>query len=105
MDLTITFRHSEPSAALRQKIEARVGKLNKYLMKATQAHVILKVEKARHIAEITLLENHHTLFAEAASHDMYASFEEALTKMEHQVKKLKEKVKSHHTVTGQKFPY
>lgn len=96
MDLTITFRHSDPSTALRRKIENRIRKLDKYLMKATQAHVILKVEKSRHIAEITLLENHHTLYSESQSHDMYQSFEGALSKMESQVKKLKEKVKAHH---------
>lgn len=97
MDVTVTFRHSEPSKALRETIEAKIRHLSKYLMKAVQAHVILKVEKSRHIAEITLSENHHTLYAQDGSHDMYRSVNGALAKLERQLKKLKEKVKSHHT--------
>ena len=96
MELTVTFRHSEPSNVLKQNIEEKLSKLNKYLLKASQAHVILMVERSRHIAEITLSENHHTLCAKEGSHDMYQSVDLAIAKLERQLKKLKEKVKSHH---------
>ena len=96
MEVTVTFRHSDPSPVLRDTIERKISKLAKYFLKATQAHVILNVEKSRHIAEITLAENHHTLYARADSHDMYRSLDDAVLKMQRQLKKLKEKIKAHH---------
>lgn len=96
METTVTFRHSDPSAALKQHIDEKIRKLSKYFMKAIQAHVILTVEKSRHIAEVTLLENHHTLYAKKGSRDMYQSLDLVIQKLERQLKKLKEKIKSHH---------
>ncbi|MBI4373310.1 MAG: ribosome-associated translation inhibitor RaiA [Deltaproteobacteria bacterium] len=96
METTITFRHSDPSPALKKHIEEKIGKLRKYFMKAIQAHVTLTVEKSQHIAEITLSENQHVLNAKEGSHDMYQSLNRAIDKLESQLRKLKEKVKSHH---------
>lgn len=96
MELNITFRHSDPSDPLKKQIETGIQKLSKYFIKAVQAHVILNVEKSRHIAEITLSENHHLLTARADSHDMYESVMTCLGKLERQVRKMKEKTKSHH---------
>ena len=96
METTITFRHSDPSPALKRHIEEKIGRLSKYFIKAIQAHVILTVEKSQHIAEITLSENQHVLNAKEGSDDMYHSLNMALHKLESQLRKLKEKVKSHH---------
>ncbi|MBI2500755.1 MAG: ribosome-associated translation inhibitor RaiA [Deltaproteobacteria bacterium] len=96
MEVTYTFRHSEPSPVLRRRISDKLEKLSKYFLKATKAHVILNVEGSRHIAEITLSERHQVLFAEDRSHDMYQSVTGAVTKLERQLKKIKEKTKAHH---------
>ncbi|MBI2083944.1 MAG: ribosome-associated translation inhibitor RaiA [Deltaproteobacteria bacterium] len=96
METTVTFRHSDPSPAIKQHIDEKIKKLSKYFMKAIQAHVILTVEKSRHVAEITLSENNHTLYAKEGSHDMYRSLDIVLHKLERQLRKLKEKIKSHH---------
>lgn len=96
MEVTVTFRHSESSPVLKQNIESKLRKLEKYLLKATQAHVILNVEKSRHIVEIMVSENHQQLYAREDSHDMYQSLEGAILKLARQLKKMKEKVKSHH---------
>lgn len=98
MDLHITFRHSDTSPALKRHVEEKLIKLSKYFIKAVQAHVILNVEHGRHIAEITLSENQHVLTSRVASHDMYHSLDEAIHKIERQLKKIKEKIKSHHTL-------
>lgn len=96
MEVNVTFRHSDPSPVLKENIERKLEKVAKYFMKATQVHVILNVEKSRHIAEITLSENHRTLYAREDSHDMYRSLDGAILKIEKQLKKLKEKTKRHH---------
>lgn len=96
METNITFRHSEPSPALRSHIVEKIKKLEKYFIKAIQAHVILNVEGSRHIAEITLSENHHTFYAHDRTEDMYSSVNSTLAKLERQLKQHKERVKGHH---------
>jgi putative sigma-54 modulation protein len=96
MDVTYTFRHSDPSPALQEQISEKLKRLSKYFLNATKAHVILIVEGHRHIAEITLSENHQVICAKDDSHNMYKSANGAISKLETQLKKIKEKVKSHH---------
>lgn len=96
MDINITFRHTDSSPALRTHIEDKLKKMTKYAIKPVQAHVILTVEKSEHIAEITLLEDHHNLAARGQSEDMWDSANEALGKLRAQLVKVKEKLRSHH---------
>ncbi len=96
MEINVTFRHSEPSPALKEHILSKIGKFAKYFIKPTMAHVTLNVEGSRHIAEISFSENHAIFNAHESSHDMYASVDEALNKIERQLKKYKEKIKDHH---------
>jgi len=96
MEISFTFRHSDTSEALKQHVAEKLDRLSKYFLKAVQAHVILNVEHGRHIAEITLSEKHRLLYAKDASHDMYHSVDGVLDKLEHQLKKVKERAKEHH---------
>lgn len=96
MEINVTFRHAESSEVLRDHIEDKIQKLSKYFIKATNAHVTLNVEGTRHVAEISLAENHNLFNARALSHDMYLSVDRALAKIERQLKKYKERIKGHH---------
>lgn len=96
MDINVTFRHAESSRVLKDHIEDKIQRLGKYLIKPTNAHVTLNVEGTRHVAEITLSENHSLFNARVLSHDMYLSVDRALAKIERQLKKYKEKIKGHH---------
>ncbi len=96
MEINITFRHTESSPTLQDHIRDRIARLSRYFLKATHAHVILTVEKARHVAEVTLNEDHRLLTAREVSHDMYRSVDTALQRLERQLKKRKERVRSHH---------
>ena len=96
MEINLTFRHAHPSDALRKHIQDKLKRLEKYLIKATNAHVILNVEGTWHLAEITLAESHHTFTAHERSPDMYHSVNTALARLERQLKEHKERVKEHH---------
>ena len=96
MEVNVTFRHAEASGVLRDHINDKIKKLTKYFIKPTSAHIILNVEGSRHIAEITLSENHSLFNAREGSHDMYLSGDRAVSKLERQLKKYKEKIKDHH---------
>lgn len=95
MELNVTFRHMDPSESIRQHIENRVDKLQKYLLKPESAHIVLESEKFRRRAEITLTDNGDRITAIEESNDMYQSIDGAIAKIEAQLRKHKEKVQSH----------
>ncbi len=61
MNLVITGRHLEITDALRQHIEDKINKANKYSNKIIEANVKLVVEKYRHTAEINIQLNRMVL--------------------------------------------
>ena len=58
-------------------------------------HVILSVEKLAQKAEATLHLAGNEVFAEAVNEDMYAAIDALVDKLDRQVIKYKEKLKSH----------
>lgn len=95
MQVLVTFRHVAPSGALREYAEEKVARVEKYVKRVTSAHVILSVDKRRHVAEITLAAARHTLTATEETSDLYAAIDLAMDKIERQVKKLAAKRKDH----------
>jgi putative sigma-54 modulation protein len=95
MQVTVTFRHVQPTEALRKYAQDKVGRVSKYLHRPMEAHVILSVLKKDHRAEINLVANGRELFSEAETGDLYSAIDLALDKIERQVKKLNAKRKNH----------
>jgi len=91
--ITITGRHVEITDPIRDNVTERLGHACKLLDKITSAHVTISVEKARHIVEIIIHSHGATLHAKEETHDMYASIDQAVDKIETQSKRLKEKIK------------
>lgn len=95
MEVVITGRQMEVTPALKDFIEGRARKIEKYSSKTTQVAFTLKVEKYRHIAEILVRANGFLLQAEEETDEMYASVDQAMNKIERQFKKYKEKLSNH----------
>lgn len=87
MRVTITGRHFELTDALRQRIEEKLAKLERFSVKIPEAHVTLAVEKYRHKAEIVLHVNHTVLTSREESEDMYASVDAAIDKLHRMLRK------------------
>lgn len=96
MQVSITFRHMEASQAVRDYVDSQIEHLEKFLIKPTELHVILSVEKFRNRAEIVLHEQHFKATADETSEDMYKSIDSAMSKIEAQAKKHKDKLQEHH---------
>jgi putative sigma-54 modulation protein len=92
MHLNITGRNMEVTPALRDYAEEKVGKIDKYLHKITSAHVILAVEKYRHIAEVTIQAHGMTIKAQEETGDLYSSIDQVMDKIEIQARKLKDRI-------------
>jgi putative sigma-54 modulation protein len=96
MQIDITFRRMEPSDALRNYLNDKMGRIKKFLARPSHAHVVLTSERFRNKADITLTLN-NGLFVKGVdtSDDMYFSIDQALTRIEKQLRKYKEKIQSH----------
>ena len=94
MDITVTFRHMEPTESLRTYAEEKVSKINKYLDFPVEAHIVLTVEKFRHVADVTLSLNGTMVKGVEETEDMYSAIDHVMDKIEIQVKRLRSKERS-----------
>ncbi|MDD3523247.1 MAG: ribosome-associated translation inhibitor RaiA [Candidatus Cloacimonadaceae bacterium] len=95
MQITITARHFELTKAIRDYVESSCLKLKKYFDQIITIHVTLALENSRNICELSLHAGKFGLQSEAEEMDMYLSIDNALDKMEAQIKKLKDRVTDH----------
>lgn len=88
MEISCTFRHMEPSAELRSYIEEKIYKVKKYFDSPVETHIVLKVEKFRHIADMTLSIDGNKIKAVEQTGDMYSSIDQAMDNVEEQLRRL-----------------
>jgi putative sigma-54 modulation protein len=93
MKFEYTGRHVEVSPGIRKHVEDHFKKLDHIFNGATAwTHVIIDVEKNRHIAELVVHWRDHTLTAKDINGDMYLALTRAIAKIEKQALKLKKKI-------------
>jgi len=91
MQINVTFRQIEPSAALRAYAEEKISRIKKYLEEPIEAHVVLKTEKFRHIAEVSIIGNGMRVNGREETDDMYSAIDVVADTIEGQVIKGKDK--------------
>jgi len=94
MDITVTFRHMEPAESLRSYAEGKVSKIKKYMDSPIEAHIVLTVEKFRHIADVTLSVNGARIKGMEETSDMYSAIDQVMDKIETQLKKYRSKIRN-----------
>ena len=57
MQISVTFRQLEPTEALKNYVTERLNKFKRYLDGPVEAHVVLGLEKFRHLADVTIDSN------------------------------------------------
>ena len=95
MQTTVTFKKIDPSDSLKSYIRKKLDKFDKMLDSPCEAHVVLSVEKIRHIAEITLTCDRLKIHAKEHSESMYSSIDALADKVKSQITKSKEKIRRH----------
>ncbi len=95
MQVNITFRHLEPTEALKDHVKDKVAHIQRYIDRPTEAHAVLHLENLSHHAEITMKAGPFSVRGRGKSEDMYASIDAAADKIERQLKKHKERVRNH----------
>ena len=95
MELIITGRHTNLTPELKKYIEARSKKMEKYVSKPMKTTITLKTEKHRQHAEVHVNINGTIMQAQDETEEIHLSVDSALSKIEKQLKKYKEKASSH----------
>ena len=95
MRINITARHYKASEKLREYVETSVQKLTKYLDGIIECEIILDYEKTIQVVEIVMKVHKQKLFVREKSEDIYKCIDVAVSKIERQLKKYKDKLKDH----------
>lgn len=94
MQIDISGHHVEVTDALRDYVSEKLERLARFNDEITSIQAILSVEKNRHIAEATIRAKGADLHANAEHEDMYAAIDLLSDKLDRQVVKHKQKLKS-----------
>jgi len=93
MNINIRGENLEVTGALREYVEKKLNRLERYLdiPPESDAHVTLRVQKDRQNVEVTIPLRGAVLRAEVRNSDMYASIDLVVDKLEGQIRKHKTK--------------
>lgn len=100
MKIIIVGRNIEVTSGLREAVEGKIGKLEKYFNPNTEVHVTLSVEKDRQKIEVTIPVKGSIIRSEQSSNDMYVSIDLVEEIIERQLKKYKNKIVDKHQSAG-----
>ncbi len=103
MKIKITGRNIELTEGLKEAVEEKLSKLNKYFTEDTQANVTLSVEKERQKIEVTIPVKGNIIRSEQVSNDMYVSIDLVEEVIERQMKKYRNKIISRQQEPGEFF--
>jgi putative sigma-54 modulation protein len=103
MQISVTGHHVDVTDALKSYVDNKFERLERHFDNVINVHVILSVEKMRQKAEATMQVNGASVYADSVQEDMYAAIDLLTDRLDRQVIKHKEKMKSHRSGSGVKY--
>ncbi len=99
MKFNIHGRKLEVTEPIKNYIESKIGKLDKYFDKPDEitAKVVLRIRGIEQIVEVTIVTNSIILRGEVSDKDLYAAIDLVSEKIERQIRKNKTKIKKRNT--------
>ena len=95
MQISVTFRNTGSEEWFKDYITERLKKLQKYIDKPLEAHVVLSVEKFRNVAEVNVTAKGVNINGKEEAKDMQLAVDTVIDKIERQMKKHKEKIRGY----------
>ncbi|MCQ2543892.1 MAG: ribosome-associated translation inhibitor RaiA [Lachnospiraceae bacterium] len=95
MNIIIIGKNIDVTPGLREAVEEKLGKLEKYFTPDTEVHVTLSVERDRQKIEVTIPVKGNIIRSEQVSNDLYVSIDLVEEIIERQLKKYKSKLTSY----------
>lgn len=100
MNIIISGKNIELTDNLRQAVNDKLGKLDKYFTPDTDVNVTLSIEKERQKVEVTIPVKGNIIRSEQVSNDMYVSIDLVEEVIERQLRKYKNKIIDKHQGGG-----
>lgn len=99
MKFNIHANKLELTNSIKDYVESKIGKLNKYFESPEDisANVVIRTDGIDDIIEVTIPIKKAVLRAEAANKDLYAAIDLVLEKLERQIRKNKTRMRSRNT--------
>ncbi len=93
MQFSVTFRHMEPTDALKSYAKERMDRVRKYLPDPIACHVVFSTERHNHRVDVNFqLHNGLSVAGHETTENMYSSIDLVIAKIERQVRKYKGKL-------------
>jgi putative sigma-54 modulation protein len=95
-NVSVTGRHVQITDGMKQHAIDRLHKLDHIADRILDIQVTMDIQKLMHKADILLKYGHTVIRSHAATTDMYVSIDEAVNRLEQQLKKYKNKLLDYH---------
>lgn len=103
MKVYIYARNIDLTEGLKEAVESKLNRLDKYFNETVEARATLSVTKYSHTVEVTIPFGAVLLRAEESSGDMYKSIDLVRDKLERQIRKYKTKIERKHGSDSVRF--
>ena len=100
MKFIIIGKNIDVTPGLRESVESKLGKLERYFTSDTEIHVTLSIQKERQKIEVTIPVKGDIIRSEQESNDMYVSIDLVEEVIERQLRKYKNKLIARHQEGG-----
>ena len=100
MKIIITGRNVDLTDAVKNRVNEKLSKLDKFFTNETTATVVLKKENGKDVAEINIPVKGNLLRVSEKQENLFASIDTAADKIERQIKKYRTKIRDNkiHTI-------
>ncbi|MBB3169156.1 ribosome hibernation-promoting factor, HPF/YfiA family [Simiduia aestuariiviva] len=95
MQINISGHHLDLTDAIKSYVNTKLEKLERHHDRITSINAILSVDKLQQKAEATVHVSGGEFFADSESEDLYAAIDTLTDKLDRQLIKHKEKLRSH----------
>lgn len=89
MKFTVNGKNIDVSPALKERAISKLSRIEKFFKSDAECNITFKVERNRHICEVTIVSTGFFIRAEETTNDMYASIDMVIDKLERQIRKNK----------------
>ena len=95
-NIQITGRHLEVTDSMKTYALDKISKIERFMNRIIDINVIMDIQRMNHCVEIILKAGSTRITSKASSTDMYVSIDQAIDKLEAQIRRYKSKLQDHH---------
>lgn len=95
-NIMVTGRHVHVTDAMKAYAEEKLSKLDRFADRIIDIAVTMDIQKLEHRVDIIMKYGHTLIKSHASTSDMYASIDQAVDKLQRQLRKYKRRLKDHH---------